>query len=342
MNEAGPKSVLVTGAAGFIGVNLVTMLLERGYRVRSLDALTYAGRKESLAVFENHPNHDFVQLDVADEQGMMKEVLGFSPDWIFHLAAETHVDRSIIGPMEFLRTNVMGTGCLLQAALACWKTLEGVRAEQFRFIHCSTDEVFGSLEVEENAFTEDSNYQPRSPYSASKAGSDHLVRAWGVTYGLPVILTNCSNNYGPFQLPEKLIPLVITRAFKGRKIPVYGNGLQVRDWIHVEDHCEAQILLAESGVVGSTYLIGGGNEWKNIELIELLCNEVREMKGGSDRTHLIEFVTDRLGHDARYSVDISKIREELGWFPKKDFRQGLRETIEWYSSHADFWKDSSE
>lgn len=334
------KSVLVTGAAGFVGVHLVKKLLYDGHKVLSADALTYAGRKESLDECLLDPNHRFVRLDISDERSTAEVVMNFSPDWIFHLAAETHVDRSISGPVDFFKTNVIGTVSLLQAGLALWKSMDSTRADGFRFIHASTDEVFGSLEIGCNGFTEASPYRPRSPYAASKAGSDHAVRAWGVTYGLPVIVTNCSNNYGPYQFPEKLVPTVVTRALKGLKIPLYGDGRQSRDWIHVEDHCRALIRVAEAGRVGDTYLIGGHNEQRNIDLVQLLCDLVSELAGKGDLRGLIEFVADRPGHDIRYAVDYSKIRVEIGWSPVWDFVEGIRKTVEWYCSHPDFPDDS--
>jgi dTDP-glucose 4,6-dehydratase len=335
------KSVLVTGAAGFVGVHLVKKLLYDGYRVLSADALTYAGHKESLGECLLDPNHRFVRLDISDERSTAEVVMNFSPDWIFHLAAETHVDRSISVPVDFFKTNVVGTVSLLQAGLAQWKCMDSARADGFRFIHASTDEVFGSLEIGCSGFTEASPYRPRSPYAASKAGSDHAVRAWGVTYGLPVVITNCSNNYGPYQFPEKLVPTVVTRALKGLKIPLYGDGKQSRDWIHVEDHCRALVRVAEAGRVGETYLIGGHNEQRNIDLVQLLCDLVSEQVGKGDLRGLIEFVADRPGHDIRYAVDYSKIRAELGWSPVWDFVEGIRKTVEWYCSHPNF-PDGSE
>jgi len=283
-------------------------------------------------------NHEFVELNLVDEQATKSAVSDFAPDWIIHLAAETHVDRSIAGPMEFLKTNVLGTGSLLMAAMAHWKAMDTEQAKAFRFVHVSTDEVFGSLAEDEKSFTESSPYLPRSPYSASKAGSDHIVRSWGITYGLPVIVTNCSNNYGPWQFPEKLISLVVINALRGRKIPVYGDGSQIRDWIHVDDHCDALKLVADIGSIGSTYLIGGGNELRNIDLVRFLCDLVAEETGGEDLSDLIEFVPDRLGHDFRYALDTAKIENELGWVPRRDFIEGLRETVSWYSSHRGFWE----
>ena len=335
------KSVLVTGAAGFVGVHLVRKLLADGHRVLSVDTLTYAGSKESLGECLLNPRHAFIKLDITDDTAMTDAVMDFSPDWIFHLAAETHVDRSITGPMDFLKTNVLGTGNLLQAALLHWKGMEAARADGFRFVHVSTDEVFGTLKEDCGGFTETSPYRPRSPYAASKAASDHIVRAWGITYGLPVIVTNSSNNYGPYQFPEKLIPTVVTRALKGLSIPVYGDGRQSRDWIHVEDHCRALGKVAEAGRVGGTYLIGGRNEWRNIDLVGLLCDLVADVARTGDRRALIEFVTDRPGHDFRYAVDDSKTRMELGWEPTHNFMEGLRETVEWYCSHPDFHTNSS-
>jgi dTDP-glucose 4,6-dehydratase len=315
--------------------------LADGHKVLSVDGLTYAGNKESLGDCLLDLNHTFVKLDITDEDATRKVVRDFSPEWIFHLAAETHVDRSIASPMEFLKTNVLGTGSLLLAAMAHWKEMQPDRAVGFRFIHASTDEVFGSLGESGASFTEDSPYLPRSPYSASKAGSDHIVRAWGITYGLPVIVTNCSNNYGPYQFPEKLIPMVVTNAFRGLRIPVYGAGSQSRDWVHVGDHCEALVLVADKGNVGETYLIGGENEWRNIDLVELLCDLVGEVTGSKKLLELIEFVSDRLGHDFRYGVDSSKIKQELGWIPRRDFKDGLRETVLWYFSHREFWEDKT-
>jgi dTDP-glucose 4,6-dehydratase len=333
------RAILVTGAAGFIGSHLVRKLLFLGHRVLAVDCLTYAGNLDSLADCMNHSGFEFLDADITDDSAMARAVDSFSPDWIFHLAAETHVDRSITEPMDFLKTNVLGTGVVLQAALAHWKRLEGARREHFRFIHISTDEVFGSLE-EGGSFSENSSYQPRSPYSASKAASDHIVRAWGITYGIPVIVTNCSNNYGSYQFPEKLIPRVITHAISGKKIPVFGRGLQIRDWLHVEDHCEGLLLAAMRGIPGETYVMGGGNEWTNLALVETLCDLVGEVSGLSENFRSqIEFVADRPGHDFRYSIDFSKIRHELGWTLQRDFTEGLRETVAWYLGNRQWWED---
>lgn len=328
------KSILVTGGAGFIGVNLVRKLLAEGHRVMNVDCLSYAANKDSMNDFFANQNHEFLEADITDESAMTAAFTRFCPDWVFHLAAETHVDRSISDSSDFLRTNVQGTGVVLGAGLAHWKSLDASRRSDFRFIHVSTDEVFGSLGAE-GSFSESSAYAPRSPYSASKAASDHLVRAWGITYGLPVIVTNCSNNYGPFQFPEKLIPLVIVNGCMGRKIPVYGKGLQIRDWIHVSDHCEALALVAERGISGETYVIGGGREMRNIDLVRELCAILKDEAGVEP---VIEFVSDRPGHDFRYSLDTSKIRRELGWEPRRDFQQGLRGTVRWYLENRGWWE----
>jgi dTDP-glucose 4,6-dehydratase len=321
-----PRRILVTGGAGFIGCNLVALLLRQGHSVLNIDCLSYAANLSALDDFEKNPSHTFLKADICDELSISRAVADFSPDWMFHLAAESHVDRSILQPLDFLKTNVLGTGVMLNAALAYWRSLSAERGKDFRFVHVSTDEVFGAL-GSEGCFTESSPYDPQSPYSASKAASDHMVRAWGNTYGLPTLITNGSNNYGPFQFSEKLIPHVISRAFSGQKIPVYGKGLQIRDWIHVMDHCEALALIAERGRVGETYLIGGDNEWRNIDLVEKLCRLLKEML---DVDAEIEFVRDRPGHDFRYAVDSSKLRDELAWLPQRDFESGLRETLLWY------------
>lgn len=329
-----PRRIVVTGGAGFIGSHLVKRLLADGHTVLNLDALTYAGNLASLADCMDHPVHEFVKLDICETESIREVISIFRPDWIFHLAAETHVDRSIAGPMEFFRSNVLGTASLLRAATSYWESLpQSVRLD-FRFIHTSTDEVFGSA-VSGVSFDESSPYAPGSPYSASKAASDHAVRAWGNTFGLPVLITNCSNNYGSFQFPEKLIPVVITNALRGLPIPVYGKGLQVRDWLHVADHCEALLLVAESGQVGETYLIAGGNEWKNIDLVRRLCEKIEDLTSVSPE---IRFVEDRRGHDFRYSLNAAKIRNELGWQPSRNISDGLTDTVSWYIANRDWWE----
>ena len=323
--------ILVTGGAGFIGSHLVRKLVAEGHTVLNVDKLTYAGNLSSLVGSKHHPNYEFLQMDISDERAMSDSITQFRPEWIFHLAAETHVDRSIGEPMEFFRSNIMGTASLLQGATGYWKGLGSAEKERFRFIHISTDEVFGSLQ-EGESFDETSPYAPGSPYSASKAGSDHAVRAWGNTYGLPVIVTNCSNNYGPFQFPEKLIPVVITNVLRGLPVPVYGAGLQVRDWLHVEDHCDALIRISSHGRVGETYVISGNDEWRNIDLVRSLCEIVEKISGLHTR---IEFVADRPGHDFRYSLDASKLRNELGWKP---LRKGFGDTVEWYLANRTWWE----
>lgn len=334
MNEALPtRRIIVTGGAGFIGSHLVKRLLKDGYSVLTVDCLTYAGSLDSLAGSIDHPEHDFLKADVCDEATVSEAVSRFQPDWIFHLAAETHVDRSIDGPMRFFQSNVIGTVSLLRAATAYCDSLADSKKADFRFIHTSTDEVFGSIQG--GSFDESSPYAPGSPYSASKAASDHAVRAWGNTYGLPVIVTNSSNNYGPFQFPEKLIPVVVTNALRGIPVPVYGEGLQVRDWLHVEDHCEALVKIAKSGKPGETYVIAGNDEWRNIELVKILCGTIEGLAGIHPE---IEFVEDRKGHDFRYSLDSSKIRNELGWAPSCGISEGLVETVAWYIENREWWE----
>ena len=332
--------VIVTGGAGFIGSNLVRLLLERGCEVLNIDALTYAGNIHSLDDVADLPAYRFLQADVRDAELMRRTMKEYSPDWVMHLAAESHVDRSIDDPGDFITTNVMGTFSMLQSALDCYRSLEGERKQRFRFHYISTDEVYGTL-GRDGLFTEATPYSPHSPYSASKAASDHLVRAWHDTYGLPVLVTNCSNNYGPYQFPEKLIPVVILKALAGEPIPVYGKGENVRDWLYVLDHCEALFTVVSSGKPGETYNIGGNNEKTNLELVELLCSHLDELRpradGGSYRDQ-ITFVRDRPGHDLRYAIDASKIRRELGWEPKQDHSSGFRKTIEWYLTHEEWWR----
>lgn len=332
--------VIVTGGAGFIGSNLVRLLLERGCEVLNIDALTYAGNIHSLDDVADLPAYRFLHADVRDAELMRRTMKEYSPDWVMHLAAESHVDRSIDDPGDFITTNVMGTFSMLQSALDCYRSLEGERKQRFRFHYISTDEVYGTL-GRDGLFTEATPYSPHSPYSASKAASDHLVRAWHDTYGLPVLVTNCSNNYGPYQFPEKLIPVVILKALAGEPIPVYGKGENVRDWLYVLDHCEALFTVVSSGNPGETYNIGGNNEKTNLELVELLCSHLDELRpradGGSYRDQ-ITFVRDRPGHDLRYAIDASKIRRELGWEPKQDHSSGFRKTIEWYLTHEEWWR----
>jgi len=330
-----PRSILVTGGAGFIGSNFVRHVLEAegGARVVNIDALTYAGHLPSLdGVSEQHPDrYHFVHADIRDAETVRKLFSKHSIDTVVHLAAESHVDRSIDGPLDFIDTNIGGTAVLLEAARSAWRDRNDVR-----FHHVSTDEVFGSL-GRDGLFEESTPYDPSSPYSASKAAADHLVRAWHRTYGLPVTLSNCSNNYGPYQFPEKLIPLMISNAVAGRELPVYGAGANVRDWLHVEDHCRALLLVVRNGVPGRTYNIGGNNERTNLEVVHAICDlvdELRPVPGGGSRRGLIRFVADRPGHDLRYAIDASRIRTELGWEASYDFTTGLRATVRWYLDNA--------
>jgi len=340
MNESQSKrSYLVTGGAGFIGSNLVHRLVRDGHRVMIIDKLTYAGNLGSLEGVADSPDYEFVLADIADEAAMKEAVTRFKPDRIMHLAAESHVDRSIDGPLEFVRTNVMGTAVLLHAAHAYWSGLDESKRAGFRFLHVSTDEVFGTLGAT-GYFTETTPYDPHSPYSASKASSDHMARAWADTYGLPVVVTNCSNNYGPYQFPEKLIPVVILKALRGEAIPVYGKGENIRDWLHVEDHCDALIAVVENGKIGETYNIGGDNELRNIDLVRILCkhlDEFRSRPDGGKYADQITFVRDRPGHDMRYAIDASKIRRELGWQPSWKADEGFRATVEWYLQNGDWY-----
>lgn len=331
--------IIVTGGAGFIGSAVVrTLLREDGPQVVNLDKLTYAGNLESLASVAASPRYSFAHMDICDAQGVAALLDAEQPDAIMHLAAESHVDRSIDGPMAFVETNIVGTAILLQAALRYWRSLKGARKEQFRFHHISTDEVFGSLGAA-GLFREDTPYAPNSPYSASKAASDHLVRAWHHTYGFPAVMTNCSNNYGPFQFPEKLIPLTILRAMEGKPLPVYGRGENVRDWLHVEDHALALIAVLKQGRLGETYNIGGGAERQNIDVVRGICGLLDEIRPGQ-RPHadLITFVADRPGHDLRYAIDSSKIRQELGWVPRESFESGLAHTVRWYLDNRKWWE----
>jgi dTDP-glucose 4,6-dehydratase len=333
--------VFVTGGAGFIGSALVRHLIANSaHEVMNLDKLTYAGVLESLDEVADNPRYRFVRGDICDG-ALVRRLLGeFQPDVIAHLAAESHVDRSIDGPADFIETNIVGTFSMLEQALDYWRGLEPGRQKTFRFHHISTDEVFGSL-GDEGHFTEATPYDPRSPYSASKASSDHLVRAWGHTFGLPVLVTNCSNNYGPYHFPEKLIPLVIIRALAGQELPVYGDGSNVRDWLFVEDHARALATVFEKGEPGETYNVGGNSERKNIEVVRAICAALDRRQprpDGLGYAEQIRFVPDRPGHDQRYAIDASKIRNELGWEPQVSFEEGIARTVDWYLERRDWWE----
>lgn len=341
-------TLLITGGAGFIGSTAVRAALARDdWRVVNIDKLTYSGNLASLAEVEDHPRYSFIQADIADQAAMRAAFEVFAPDAVMHLAAESHVDRSIDSPAAFLDTNIRGTFVLLEEARRYWQALKGAepqKAADFRFLHISTDEVFGDLGGADAAtrFSESTPYAPSSPYSASKAASDHLVRAWQRTYGLPTLITNCSNNYGPRQFPEKLIPLTIINALAGRQLPVYGTGAQVRDWLHVEDHVRALLTVLARGRVGETYTVGGSNEQKNIDIVRAICGHLENLApqkpaGVAHYEDLITFVTDRPGHDARYAIDAGKISRELGWRPRVGFEVGLAGTVGWYLDNRDWW-----
>ena len=335
------KRILVTGGAGFIGSAVAHHLIaETDHQVLVLDKLTYAGNLDSLRPVENNPRYGFVQADILDAPRMREIMSSFRPEVVMHLAAESHVDRSIDGPGAFIQTNVVGTYTLLQAALGYWQSLSGPERDAFRFHHISTDEVFGSLGSERH-FTESTAYDPRSPYSASKAASDHLVRAWHHTYGLPVVVSNCSNNYGPYHFPEKLIPLVILNALEGKPLPVYGDGSNVRDWLYVEDHARALLLIAERGRVGESYNVGGHNEKTNLEVVRTICailDEIAPDARNGSRERLITFVKDRPGHDHRYAIDPAKIGRDLSWRPQETFETGLAKTVRWYLDNPSWWQ----
>ena len=334
--------ILVTGGAGFIGSALIRHLLQHTeHQVLNLDKLTYAGNLESLASVADSPRYSFLHADIGDSARVSQALASFRPDAVMHLAAESHVDRSIDGPADFIQTNIVGTYALLEAVRAYWLQLDAAQRQAFRFHHISTDEVYGDLHGSQDLFREDTPYAPSSPYSASKAASDHLVRAWQRTYGLPVLITNCSNNYGPFHFPEKLIPLVILNALEGKPLPVYGDGAQVRDWLYVEDHARALLEVVSRGQVGETYNIGGHNEQKNIEVVRAICALLEEMApdkpaGVARYEDLIRFVSDRPGHDQRYAIDAGKIQRELGWTPQESFASGLRKTVRWYLDNLDW------
>lgn len=328
--------ILVTGGAGFIGSAVVRLAVSRGHEIVNLDALTYAGCLANVASVADSPLYAFEQVDIRDRTALDAVFARHAPDAVMHLAAESHVDRSIDGPGDFVETNITGTYNMLEAARSYW--VGAGKPETFRFHHISTDEVFGSL-GDDGLFTEETPYDPRSPYSASKAASDHLVRAWHETYGLPVVLTNCSNNYGPFHFPEKLVPVVILNALAGKDIPVYGEGLNVRDWLFVEDHADALLLVLEKGALGRSYNIGGENEARNIDLVRSICAILdRTRPKDSGYADQITYVQDRAGHDLRYAIDPSRIRDELGWRPSVTLEQGLERTVQWYLENEDWWR----
>ena len=338
---SGIKRVLVTGGAGFIGSAVVRHLIGRGYEVVNVDKLTYSANLQSLRSVDESPAYRFHKADIGDEDAMSGILDTEAPGAIMHLAAETHVDRSIDSPAAFIDTNVMGTFRLLGAALRYWRALDQDRQAKFRFLHVSTDEVFGSLELQDAPFTEDSPYDPSSPYSASKAASDHLVHAWHVTYGLPVVLTNCSNNYGPFQFPEKLIPLTILNALEGKPLPVYGAGANVRDWLYVEDHARALELALTDGAIAESYNVGGRAERNNLTIVETICDILdrkRPLPNGRSHRDLIDFVADRPGHDLRYAIDPSKTERELGWNASETLETGLEKTVAWYLDNEWWWR----
>lgn len=342
MSTDFPLKILVTGGAGFIGSAVARRIVEATrHEVLVFDKLTYAGNLSSLAPIAGDPRYHFLRGDICDAAAVDAVFESFQPDRVMNLAAESHVDRSIDGPGEFVHTNVVGTYVMLEGALAYWRALSPERAANFRFHHISTDEVYGSLGAE-GFFREDTPYAPNSPYSASKAGSDHLVRAWGHTYGLPTLTTNCSNNYGPYHFPEKLIPLVLLNALESKPLPVYGKGENIRDWLYVEDHAEALLEVVARGRVGESYNIGGRAERRNIEVVEAICDILDEMRPDAAlgaRRRLIRFVEDRPGHDMRYAIDCSKIERELGWRPRESFESGLRKTIAWYLDNPTWWGD---
>ena len=332
-------SILITGGCGFIGSAVVRQAIADGHQVINVDSLTYAANPANVASIAGNSNYRFEQIDIRDGSALANLIQDCRPDAIMHLAAESHVDRSIDGPDDFITTNIVGTSNLLQAARQYWGGLDGAAKGTFRFHHISTDEVYGDLGPGDPAFTEDTRYDPSSPYSASKAASDHLVRAWGRTYGLPVVISNCSNNYGPYQFPEKLIPVVILKAVGRQPIPVYGRGENVRDWLYVKDHADALLTILARGKTGETYNVGGNTELSNIDLVRRLCGLIGEkLADGFNYESLIEFVDDRPGHDRRYAVNAGKLEREIGWTPETDIETGLAQTLDWYLDNQDWWR----
>jgi dTDP-glucose 4,6-dehydratase len=330
--------VIVTGGAGFIGSAVVRHLVrDRNYEVLTVDKLTYAGNLASLSMVDNNPLHRFLRADICDRAAVQEAFDSFQPDRVMHLAAESHVDRSITGARDFVETNVIGSFTMLDAARHYWNDLPADRKEAFRFLHVSTDEVYGSL-GDDGLFTEETPYDPSSPYSASKAASDHLAKAWARTYGMPVVVSNCSNNYGPYHFPEKLIPLIILNALEGKALPVYGNGVNIRDWLYVEDHARALDLIAERGRIGETYNVGGRNERRNIDVVKRVC-AIMDTLSPKKTSHesLISYVTDRPGHDARYAIDATKLEAELGWKAEENFDTGIEKTVKWYLENEWWW-----
>ena len=343
MNDTS-KKVLITGGAGFIGSAVIRHIINNtDHSVLNADKLTYAGNLESLVDVSDNDRYHFEQVDICDAKEIKRIFNEYQPDVVMHLAAESHVDRSIDGPGEFIQTNIVGTYVLLEEARDYWLDLDPNKKEGFRFHHVSTDEVYGDLEGTDDLFTEETSYAPSSPYSAAKASSDHLVRAWQRTFGLPTLITNCSNNYGPYQFPEKLIPLIVSNALEGKSLPIYGNGKQIRDWLYVDDHARALLHVALTGEIGETYNIGGHNELQNIEVVKTVCSILDELspskiEGVSKYEQLITYVTDRAGHDVRYAIDATKIANELGWMPDETFQTGIKKTVEWYLSNQ-IWCD---